>query len=147
MGMSFFATTSRSLFSSMIQPLTCCPAFTPSTTTTPTPSPSSCTTKWIMRYLRRRKAYSIRMLDRRRFLQALAALGLLAGARAGAQVNAKPRFSANPFSLGIASGYPQPAGFVLWTRLAPVPLAPGGGMAPEVIAVGWEVARDERMKQ
>jgi alkaline phosphatase D len=87
------------------------------------------------------------MLDRRRFLQALAALGLLAGAPARAQVNAKPRFSANPFSLGIASGYPQPGGFVLWTRLAPVPLAPGGGMAAEIVPVGWEVARDERMQQ
>src|SRR2546423_10751056 len=100
-----------------------------------------------MRYLRRRKAYSIRMLDRRRFLQSLAALGLLVGAPARAQVNARPRFSANPFSLGIASGYPQPGGFVLWTRLAPVPPAPGSGMAAEVIPVGWEGARDERMKQ
>src|SRR2546423_6615277 len=100
-----------------------------------------------MRYLRRQKAYSMRMLDARRFLQALAALGLLAGARARAQVNAKPRFSANPFSLGIASGYPQPGGFVLWTRLAPMPLAPGGGMAPEVIALGWEVARRQRPEQ
>ena len=35
---------------------------------------------------------------------------------------------------------------MLWTRLAPVPLAPGGGMAPEVVPVGWEVARDEAMK-
>ena len=87
------------------------------------------------------------MLDRRRFLQSLAALGLLAAAPARAQMNAKPRFAANPFSLGLASGYPQPGGFVLWTRLAPVALAPGGGMAPEVIPVGWEVARDERMKQ
>src|SRR5438874_1755715 len=83
-----------------------------------------------MRYLPGRKAYSIRMLDRRRFLQSLAALGLLAAAPARAQVNAKPRFAANPFSLGVASGYPQPGGFVLWTRLAPIALAPGGGMAP-----------------
>jgi hypothetical protein len=41
--------------SSMIQPLSGCPAFTPSTTTTPTPSPSSCTTKWII------ALYSIRL--------------------------------------------------------------------------------------
>jgi alkaline phosphatase D len=34
----------------------------------------------------------------------------------------------------------------LWTRLAPVPDAPGGGMAPEVMPVLWEVARDEGMK-
>src|ERR687884_1629258 len=100
-----------------------------------------------MRYLPRGKAYSIRMLDRRRFLHSLAALGLAGAARARAQLNARPRFSGNPFSLGVASGYPQPGGFVLWTRLAPVPLAPAGGMAPEVIPVRWEVARDERMKQ
>src|SRR5436309_10685991 len=100
-----------------------------------------------MRYLRRRKAYSIRMLDRRRFLQALAALGVLAGAPARAQVNAKPRFGADPFSLGVASGYPQPGGFVLWTRLAPAALAPGGGMASDVIRVDWEVAQDAAMQQ
>src|SRR5258706_15017328 len=90
-----------------------------------------------------RKAYSIRMIDRRRFLLAL---GALAGTRAFAQPNTRPRFSASPFTLGVASGYPQPGGFVLWTRLAPVPLAPNGGMAPEVIPVGWEVARDEAMR-
>src|SRR5204862_4714898 len=112
---------------------------------TPTPSPSACTTKAILRYLRRRKAYSIRMPDRRRFLQALAAVGFAAARPARAQPNAKPRFSASPFSLGVASGYPSPGGFVIWTRLAPVPLAPGGGMPPEVIPVGWEVARDQQM--
>src|SRR5689334_24102381 len=87
------------------------------------------------------------MPDRRRFLQSLAALGIAAVAPARAQLNLKPRFSASPFTLGVASGYPQPGGFVLWTRLAPVPLAPAGGMAPEVMPVGWEVARDEHMKQ
>jgi alkaline phosphatase D len=87
------------------------------------------------------------MPDRRRFLQSLAALGVAAASPVGAQLNPKPRFAAAPFTLGVASGYPQPGGFVLWTRLAPVPLAPGGGMAPEVIPVGWEVARDERMSQ
>ena len=83
------------------------------------------------------------MLDRRRFL---IALGALATTSALGQYNAKPRFSASPFALGIASGYPQPSGFVLWTRLAPLPLAPNGGMAAEVIPVGWEVSRDEAMK-
>src|SRR5436853_3171518 len=46
--MSLLAVTLTSLSSSMIQPLSCWPALTPSTTTTPTPSPSSCTTKWII---------------------------------------------------------------------------------------------------
>ena len=91
-----------------------------------------------------RKAYSIRMPDRRTFL---VALGAFASSHALGQLNSKPRFSASPFTLGVASGYPQPGGLVLWTRLAPAPLAPGGGMTPEIIPVGWEIARDEHLKQ
>jgi alkaline phosphatase D len=87
------------------------------------------------------------MLERRRFLKCLAAAGVVAMTPARAQLNARPRFSADPFSLGVASGYPQPGGFVLWTRLAPAPLAPGGGMASEVIPVNWEVAQDAAMQQ
>ena len=52
-------------------------------------------------------------MDRRRFLQALASLGMLAVSPARAQFNPKPRFAANPFALGVASGYPQPTGFSL----------------------------------
>src|SRR6185369_11696899 len=63
--------------------------------------------------------------------------------RAGAQ----PKFSRSPFTLGVASGYPLSTGVVLWTRLAPTPLQPGGGMSPEVVTVEWEVATDERMGQ
>src|SRR6185503_21316130 len=48
--MSLFAVILISLSSSMIQPTSSWPAFTPSTTTTPTPSPSSCTTKWIIQH-------------------------------------------------------------------------------------------------
>ena len=32
---------------------------------------------------------------------------------------------------------------MLWTRLAPEPAAPRGGMDPEVVAVEWEVASDD----
>jgi alkaline phosphatase D len=35
---------------------------------------------------------------------------------------------------------------MIWTRLAPVPAAPGGGMAPQVVPVAWLVARDEGLK-
>jgi alkaline phosphatase D len=56
------------------------------------------------------------------------------------------RFSENPFTLGIASGYPTPDSMVLWTRLAPSPLEPGGGMPPEVIPVDWAIATDEHMR-
>jgi alkaline phosphatase D len=86
------------------------------------------------------------MTTRRKFLAAtLAATGAgLLPAR-----HARPaesfRFSTNPFALGIASGYPTPDGMVLWTRLAPSPLEPGGGMPPEVVAVDWAIATDERM--
>src|SRR5262245_49125289 len=86
------------------------------------------------------------MIDRRRFLQALVSLGVVAAAPARAQFNPKPRFAANPFTLGVASGYPNPTGFTLWTRLAPFPEVPGGGMAPEVVPVSWEVATDEALK-
>ena len=90
----------------------------------------------------------MRLPDRRRFVQALAALGLASALPSSrAQLQPNPRFAAYPFSLGVASGYPMSNGVVLWTRLAPVPDAPGGGMAPEVVPVRWEVARDERMTQ
>ncbi len=51
---------------------------------------------------------------------------------------------ANLFTLGVASGDPTPDGFVLWTRLAPLPLQ-GGGMPPEPVPVRWQVASDEKM--
>ena len=50
------------------------------------------------------------------------------------------------FTLGVASGYPTEAGVVLWTRLAPEPLAPdgSGGMTGSAVDVTWEIAEDER---
>ncbi|HEX6413414.1 MAG TPA: PhoD-like phosphatase N-terminal domain-containing protein, partial [Burkholderiales bacterium] len=87
------------------------------------------------------------MFDRRRFLQALSVLGVAASFPACAQIlNPKPRFAAFPFTLGVASGYPGSTWVSLWTRLAPVPDAPGGGMAPEIVPVLWELARDEAMR-
>ena len=54
------------------------------------------------------------------------------------------RADAGLFGLGVGSGDPWPDGVVLWTRLAPEPLAPLGGMAPDrVVEVGWEVAADD----
>jgi alkaline phosphatase D len=88
----------------------------------------------------------MRMFARRRFLHGLAAAGALAALPARAQPNVRTRFGAFPFSLGVASGYPQPSRLVLWTRLAPEPLAPGGGMDPEPVPVRWEIARDEALK-
>jgi alkaline phosphatase D len=83
--------------------------------------------------------------DRREFLHALGALGVLTAApRARAQLE-QPKFPAYPFTLGVASGYPQPDGFTLWTRLAPLPDEPDGGLA-QPIAVRWEVASDQAMR-
>jgi|CXWL01.1.fsa_nt_gi alkaline phosphatase D len=83
-------------------------------------------------------------VNRRTFLlggAALAAAAILPGRARGAAT----RFSAYPFTLGVASGDPAADGFVLWTRLAPRPLEPGGGMPPAAIEVAWEVAADEGM--
>jgi alkaline phosphatase D len=57
-----------------------------------------------------------------------------------------PRLPSHPFTLGVASGDPEPGGVVLWTRLAPDPLA-GGGMPPRPVAVRWEVAEDEHLRR
>ena len=53
--------------------------------------------------------------------------------------------SADPFTLGVASGCPRPDGIVLWTRLAPDPLN-GGGMPSEDVKVAWELGRDEKFR-
>ena len=52
-----------------------------------------------------------------------------------------------PFTLGVASGDPSPDGFVIWTRIAPDPLAAdglGGVTAP--VTVKWCVYSDEACK-
>lgn len=52
----------------------------------------------------------------------------------------------DPFTLGVASGDPLPDGFVIWTRLAPAPLADDGlgGMPSRRYEVQWQVATDPR---
>jgi len=54
-----------------------------------------------------------------------------------------PHFTDDPFALGVASGDPTPNRIVLWTRLAPKPLEPFGGMEGLRTTVDWEVAEDE----
>ncbi len=76
------------------------------------------------------------MPSRRTFL--LAASGALLSALPP-QLLAQPRFDKNPFVLGVASGYPQADGIVLWTRLAPDALN-GGGMPDAAVEVAWEIA-------
>ncbi len=89
----------------------------------------------------------VQTLNRRSFLAGSAsfAAAALFSTRARGAAAAVPKFSAYPFSLGVASGDPTPDGVVLWTRLAPRPREPGGGLAPEPIEVSWQIADDEAM--
>jgi len=83
------------------------------------------------------------MINRRTF----AAGGAAALLAAPAVLRAQSQWRGFPFSLGIASGDPAPAGFVIWTRLAPDPLAEDGGMARGNFPVAYQVATDERMER
>ena len=90
-----------------------------------------------------------RRISRRTLLKtggSLAAGMTLAGITGG-RAFAQPNFDSYPFTLGVASGDPSPTDVVLWTRLAPDPLAVGGGLAPEPYEVRFEVALDEEFRQ
>jgi alkaline phosphatase D len=87
-------------------------------------------------------------ISRRLFLSysaALAALPSLATRTIAA--DRKVTFGADPFSLGVASGDPAARSVLLWTKLAPMPHNPDGGMKPEAVSVSWEVAEDDAMKK
>ncbi len=71
----------------------------------------------------------------------------LAASQAPARVVSKPGFSGNPFTLGVASGDVTPDSVVLWTRLAPEPLAVDGGVSADTIPVRWEVFQDAGLQQ
>jgi alkaline phosphatase D len=81
------------------------------------------------------------MFSRRTFLAAGAAT-----LAAPAILRAQTLWRNYPFSLGIASGDPSHDGFVIWTRLAPDPMAQDGGMGMGPMPVKWEVASDERFQ-
>jgi len=82
--------------------------------------------------------------SRRAFVKSTLGLAGAALMRPLATHAADLRFATSPFTLGVASGYPEPNAIVLWTRLAPEPLVPGGGMPNAPVAVDWEIAADER---
>ena len=71
----------------------------------------------------------------------------LAAAQVSSPLVAEARFDRNPFTLGIASGDVTHDSVVLWTRLAPQPLAADGGVGRDAIPVRWELFRDEDMQQ
>lgn len=80
-------------------------------------------------------------MNRRLFLATIAALPTLAERASGALL--RPHFQESPFTLGVASGDPDDSSVVLWTRLAPRPLEPEGGMGTASVEVSWELAEDE----
>jgi alkaline phosphatase D len=79
----------------------------------------------------------------------------LRGAGAGALLLARPlrsvetRLPGYPFTLGVASGEPTADGIVLWTRLAPDPLAENGlgGMPRGSFGVEWQLAEDAAFRR
>lgn len=83
-------------------------------------------------------------VDRRSFLQYMAAVSAIPTIAASAdEISGKQHeFQDYPFTLGVASGDPEPDGVVIWTRLSPSPLS--GDSLPEIpIATTWEIATDE----
>ncbi|WP_172386010.1 alkaline phosphatase [Streptomyces sp. MNP-20] len=95
-----------------------------------------------------------RHLGRRRFLTGTGAAAALAFATnlptagvAGAAELDAARVSDDPFTLGVASGDPQPDSVLLWTRLAPEPYEENGGLPAERVTVQWELSRDPRFRR
>ncbi|QHZ00193.1 Alkaline phosphatase D precursor [Streptomyces sp. S4.7] len=91
-----------------------------------------------------------RRIDRRQFVTRAGAAAVLAfaanmpsaGAATARRLNPMA-ISENPFTLGVASGDPQPGTALLWTRLAPEPYTADSGLPAERVEVEWEVAHDE----
>ena len=78
---------------------------------------------------------------------ALALARLFAGHASHAASTASVPAGHYPFTLGVASGMPRSNSVVIWTRLAPQPHEPLGGLPEQPIAVRWEVADDERFSR
>jgi alkaline phosphatase D len=114
----------------------------------PVPNLSGMNRRFLTELLRRAAPRDPPPSQRRRMVlrmaSALAASAIVAPL-ASCVTSPAPRFSSYPFALGVASGAPRPDGVVLWTRLAPEPLA-GGALPPENIGVRWEIAHDENFR-
>ncbi|AKE22072.1 MULTISPECIES: alkaline phosphatase PhoD [Bacillus] len=106
--------------------------------------------EWVQKL--KEESFQNNTFDRRKFIQGAGkiaglSLGLTIAQSVGAfEVNAAPKFSSYPFTLGVASGDPLSDSVVLWTRLAPDPLN-GGGMPKQAVPVKWEVAKDEHFRK
>lgn len=82
-------------------------------------------------------------ISRRQLLAGAGGFALLTGLAPARLLASAPQLQGNPFTLGVAAGDPHPDGFVIWTRLAPQPLAEHSGMPMTAFPVQWEVAEDE----
>ena len=89
-----------------------------------------------------------RLLTRREVLAASAALGASAMWPRFAG-SSEPRFADYPFKLGVSSGFPTDHSVVLWTRLAPDPMAADGrgGMPAQDVTLRWELATDQGFRR
>lgn len=85
-------------------------------------------------------------INRRQLIRGTLAAGIAAAARTRTARAAPVKFRDDPFTLGIASGYPTEDRIVLWTRLAPQPLAPLGGLTLPYVPVDWVLTTDERLE-
>ena len=80
-------------------------------------------------------------LDRRQLLKLAGAAS--AGLWLPRSAWSQPRFSSNPFTLGVASGSPTQDSVVLWTRLHLQGLF-GSPLGREPVTVRWEIADDDK---
>jgi alkaline phosphatase D len=89
-------------------------------------------------------------MDRRTFLTLTGSAALCAPALIGCATSG-PNWSSDPFALGVAAGDPASDGFVLWTRLAPDPVAADakrpGGLGGGNIEIAYEIATDPNMRE
>lgn len=91
--------------------------------------------------------YPALKLDRRQLLKVAVGVGLtIPGLPLLGGSPVRAQFKTNPFTLGVASGEPAADGFVIWTRLAPEPLNPRGGMPITPVPVTWEVSADSEVR-
>ena len=86
-------------------------------------------------------------LSRRLFLAYAASLSSIPLLSRYASAAPAHSFTSDPFTFGVASGDPDHESVILWTRLAPKPLEPGGGMPKAPVEVYWEIAEDSSFKK